>query len=163
MSIHFDGIKTRVKYLGTFDFKQFYRDVRDQLQDKGYINEDNWKYLEPYYSEKRSGDPREANTIWIWWRSEKREEGIPFYKRHIDMDFHLRFVREAEVMVNGQKKRVHKAEIEIMFEGWLELDVGDRWKNHWLLKSFLDTYIRRIWRKRREAEKWSTIGDCMYI
>lgn len=148
--------------MGVFDFKQFYRDIRDQIEDKGYFKEDNWKYAEPYYSEKRSSDPREAKTIWIWWRTEKKE-GNPFYLRHIDLEFHLRFVKDVEVMVEGEKKNVQRGEVEVVFNAWLEIDPKDEWKNHWFLKSFLDLFVRRIWRKRREAEKWGTIGDCMYI
>ena len=163
MSIRIDGIKTRVKYLGVFDFKQFYRDIRDQVQDKGYINENNWKYMEPYYSEKHSSDPREATTVWIWWRTSKKEEDNPFYTRHIDIEFHLRYLRDVEMMIDGQKRRLQKAEIELLFDAWVELDAGNKWEDHWLLKNFLDMFVRRIWRKRREAEKWGTVGDCMVI
>ncbi|PIN86621.1 hypothetical protein COV19_03835 [Candidatus Woesearchaeota archaeon CG10_big_fil_rev_8_21_14_0_10_44_13] len=159
MPVRIDAIKTRVKYYGVFDFKQIYRDVRDKLTDLSYIKGDDYKYIEPYYSEKESSDPREAKTIWIWWRTKKIEENSTFYEQHIDLDFHLRFCRDMEVMVDDAKKRVWKAEIEVLMDSYVLLDPDDKWKNHWFLKTVLPLFYKRIWRKRREDRKNSTITD----
>src|SRR3989344_3148257 len=104
------GLRTRVKYYGIFDFKQLYRDIKEKLVDIGYMkSKDGAKnMMETYYSEKRSSDPREAKTIWIWWRTKKSEEASPFYEQRMNLDFHLRFVKDVEVMVDNEKKRAQQ-------------------------------------------------------
>ena len=156
-----EGLKTRVKYFGIFDFKQIYRDLKEKLTDLGYLNshEGSKNMMETYYSEKRSSDPREAKTIWIWWRTEKWEEGSPFYKQTLNLDFHLRYIKDVEVMIEGEKKRAQQGEIEVWVKGDLIIDPNNEWQNHWLLKHFLGLMVRRIWRKQREIKKNSTITD----
>jgi len=164
MPVTIEGIKTRVKFSGVFDFRDLYRMVRDYLQDKGYVQGDSWKYMENYYSEKHSSNPKEGNTVWIWWRTFKKgDEGSTFYTQHIDIDFHARFLKDTEMVIDGEKRRLQKGELEILFSAYLNVDPDNKWSSHWLLKGFLDMYIRRIWRKRREAVKWTTIGDCMFM
>ncbi|MFO8016742.1 MAG: hypothetical protein R6U32_06560 [Candidatus Woesearchaeota archaeon] len=163
MSVPIHGIKTRVKFFGVFDFKQLYRDVRDKLTDLGYLKDDDFKFVETYYSEKESSDPKEAKTVWIWWRSSKGEEGSPYYTQHIDIDFHLRYMRDMEVMVENEKKKVQKAEIEVLFDAYLILDPENKWENNWFLKTVHPLFYKRIWRKQREDRKNSTIADCMKV
>ncbi|MBD3313766.1 hypothetical protein GF345_04960 [Candidatus Woesearchaeota archaeon] len=163
MSVKIKGLKTRVKYFGIFDFKQIYRDVKEKLQDIGYLNskEGAKNMMETYYSEKRSSDPREAKTMWLWWRMPKREEGSPFYEQRLGIDFHLRYIKDVEVMLDGEKKRAQQGEIEVWINGDLIIDPDDEWKNHWLMNHFLDFMIRRVWRKQRESRKNSTITDVL--
>ncbi|MCX6706775.1 MAG: hypothetical protein NT001_01395 [Candidatus Woesearchaeota archaeon] len=165
MVIEIKGLRTRVKYYGIFDFKQLYRDIKEKLVDISYMkSKDGAKnMMETYYSEKRSSDPREAKTIWIWWRTKKREEGSPFYEQRINLDFHLRFVKDVEVMVDNEKKRAQQGEIEVWIDGNLFMDPDDAWKKHWLMQHFVGFFARRIWRKQRESRKNSTITDVSKI
>ncbi|HLC99161.1 MAG TPA: hypothetical protein VJC00_04095 [Candidatus Nanoarchaeia archaeon] len=159
------GLKTRVKYYGIFDFKQIYRDIKEKLIDLGYMDSvaGSRNMMETYYSEKRSSDPREAKTMWLWWRTKKREEGSPFYEQQMGLDFHLRYVKDVEVMFEGEKKRAQQGEIEVWVKGDLMIDPDDEWKNHWFLKHFLSIMVRRIWRKQRESRKNSTITDTLKL
>ncbi len=163
MAITVKGLKTRVKYFGIFDFKQIYRDFKEKLTDLGYMDSysGSKNMMETYYSEKRSSDPREAKTIWIWWRTEKWEEQSTFYKQVLNLDFHLRYIKDVEVMVEGEKKRAQQGEIEAWVTGDLIIDPNDEWKNHWLLKHFLGLMVKRIWRKQREIKKNSSITDAL--
>lgn len=163
MSVTIHAIKTRVKFYGMFDFKQMYRDVRDKLADKGYISGDKYKWMETYYSEKESSDLREAKTIWLWWRTFKTEEDSPYYEQHMDMEFHLRYLRDVEIMVENEKRKVQKGEIEVLFNAYVLLDPKDQWENHWFLKTVHPLFYKRIWRKRREAVKNSTTSDALAI
>lgn len=163
MSVRIHGVKTRVKFFGIFDFKELYRAVRDRLTDIGYLKGDDYKYVEKYYSEKVSSDAKEAKTIWIWWRTHKTEEGSPYYEQHIDIDFHLRYITDMEVMVDNEKKKVQKGEIDVMIEAYLILDPGDKWENHWFLKTVHPLFYKRIWRKRREDRKNSTMTDAYKV
>ncbi len=163
MAVELPAFKTRVKYLGMFNSKELYRNTREWLADKGYVKPENIKYLEKYYSEKRSSDPREGTTIWIWWRTKKGEEKSSYYEMHMDIDFHFRFVKDIEVMVEGKKMKVQQGEIEVMLNSYLVLDPDDKWENHWLLKNFHELFYKRIWRKQRESRRGTIIGDCAYI
>jgi hypothetical protein len=161
MVIKIEGLKTRVKYYGIFDFKQLYRDIKEKLGDVGYLSplEGAKNMMETYYSEKRSSDPREAKTIWIWWRTGKEEEGSPFYRQEINLDFHLRFLKDVEVMVDNEKKRAQQGEIEVWIDGNLYLDPKNEWADHWLMQHFVGFFARRVWRKQRESRKNSVIAD----
>jgi len=161
MSVIIEGIQSRVKYLGTFDLKEFYRAVREELIDRGYINSESYKYMEPYYSEKVSSDPKEAKTIWFWWRAKKDESS--YFQKRMDIDFHLRFLKDVEVMVDNEKKRVQQGEIEVLFHTYLMLDPNDKWEKHWFLSRVHPLFYRRLWRKRREERKNSVIGDCYRV
>lgn len=163
MSIKIKGLKTRMKYSGIFDFKQIYRDIKEKLTDLGYMDSKAGakNMMETYYSEKRSSDPREAKTMWLWWRTEKSEENSPFYVQKMGMDFHLRYIKDVEVMLDGEKKRAQQGEIEIWVDCNLIIDPDDQWKNHWLMSYFLDFMVRRIWRKQRESRKNSCVADAL--
>ncbi|MBI1970256.1 hypothetical protein HYS47_00765 [Candidatus Woesearchaeota archaeon] len=158
-----DGLNTNVKFKGVFDFTELYRQTRDRLVDKGYGSKPSWKYMEKLYQEKRTTDPREGKSGWIWWRTKKTEEGSTFYTLHIDLDFHFRYFRDIEVMQEGKKLRVQKGEVEVVLNGYMLLDPEDKWKKHWFLKHVLELFYKRIWRKRRDMIRNTVISDTYKI
>ncbi len=151
MVVRFDALKTKVKFLGVFDMKDFYRNIRDLMQDKGYCNSETYKFIETYYQERINPDPRRGKEMWIWWRMSKAEEGTTYVRQHCDLDFHMRYIQDIEVLEHGKKVRAQKGEIEITFDGYLLLDQEAKWENHWFLKQVHPLFYERIWAKRREA------------
>jgi hypothetical protein len=156
-------LKTSVKYLGVFDYKDFYRAIIDILRDKGYLNQTTFKFFEKLYQEKHTQNPKEGNSGWIWWRTYKMQQGTQYVMQCIDVDLHTRFMRRIEMMEAGRKIRPWKGEVEINFNAYLRLDPFNTWKNHSILKHVHDLYINRIFGKRKDIWKISTRNDCYWI
>jgi hypothetical protein len=159
MAIEFEALTTKVKYVGVFDLKDLYRNIRDLLQDKGYVGPDSFKFMETYYQERHNPDQRRGKEMWIWWRTSKKEEGSSYFRQHVDLDWHMRYIQDIEVMERGKKVRAQKGEVEIEFHGYLVVDPDDKWESHWLLKQVHPLFIGRIWAKRRETNVTTIRSD----
>ncbi len=162
MPVRVPCLSTSVKYLGIFDFKDFYRAFIDILRDKGYLKKE-FYFAEKLYFEKQSQNPQEGNSGWIWWRTSKMQEGTKYIQQCIDIDIHTRFMKHIEMMEAGRKIRPWKGEVEVNFEAYLLLDPYDKWKNHWFLKNIHTLYHTRIFAKRKDAWKVSTRNDCYWF
>jgi len=161
MAVTIKALHTAVKYKGVFDLKRLYRDLVEFMKDIDYTDQHRYKWLETYYYEKRSSDPHEAKTMWIWLRTFKKDElaGSAFYKQRMNMDIRCRFLKDIEIMVDGQKTKAQKGEIEVSIRGDLILDRYGYWENHWFLKHFLKFFYQRVWKKQREAKKNAVTTD----
>jgi len=159
MAVEFEALKTKVKYVGVFDLKDIYRNTRDLIQDKGYVSGESFKFMETYYQERINPDPRRGKEMWIWWRTSKTEQGSSYYRAHCDLDFHMRYIQDIEVMERGKKIRAQKGEVEIELHGYIVVDPDNKWEDHWFLKQIHPLFYQRIWAKRREAEVNSVRSD----
>jgi len=151
MAVRFKSLDTKVKYVGLFDLKDIYRNTRDLLQDKGYISSSTFKFMETLYLEKIPSEPHRGKELWIWWRTSKTEAGNTYLRIHCDIDFHMRYIQDVEIMEGGQKIKVQKGEVEISLQGYIILDPENKWEKHWFLKQVHPLFYKRIWAKRRET------------
>lgn len=157
-------LKGSVEFEGMFHFKEFYRGLIEVCVDKGFLDYDKKKkYMETHYQEKHTASPVEGRSVWIWWRMAKGEEGSTFYTQNIDIEMHLRFIKDVEVMTRGKKVKVQKGQIKVHYNCYITMDPFDEWKDHWFLKHILDLYIKRFWGKRKDAIENSTRDDMYYI
>ncbi len=147
----FEAHHTKVKYRGVFDLKDLYRNCTDVLKDKGFVDNKSYRYMETLYQEKISANPREGKAMWIWWRTDKSGDGSPYYTQHIDLTFHMRYLKEIEIMEQNRKIKVDSGEVEVEIEAYLCLDPEGKWEKHWLLSHVHETYYKRMWRKQRES------------
>ncbi len=165
--IRVDALKRiRVKYKGVFNFREVYRDIQEWFQDKGFATPDTFKFQETQYQERRFSS-RMNRTAWVWIRLKSREEesapGTAFYERHLDIEYHCRYLKNVDVMFEGKKFTMQKGEIEILFHSYLVLDPDGGWQKHWFLKHIMDLYIKRIWAKRLEVNINRLRSDTYYI
>jgi hypothetical protein len=167
MSHTVPGIRTRLKYMGIFHIQALYRTLIEFLKDERYCDEQTYKYMETYYHEKRSSDPREAKSMWIWWRMGKPEEDVApehaYYWFDLGITYHMRFMKDVEVMKEGEKMRGQKGEVEMFIECNLVLDPHNKWERHWFLKHMHELFFMRLWKKQREAKKMKAINEAMRI
>lgn len=154
---------TKVKYKGVFDLRSLYRNCRDVLKDKGYVDDQSHKYMETLYQEKISPNPKEGKAMWMWWRTGKKGEGSTYYTQHIDLTWHMRYLKEVEIMEDNRKITVDAGEVEIEIDAYLKLDPEGKWRKHWLLGQVHTVYYKRMWRKQREAINATVKGDAETI
>lgn len=147
--------KTSIKYQGVFVMRSLYKETFEFLKDINYTDENRYRYMEEYYYEKRSSDPIEGRSLWIWWRTDKRDgvDVSSYYKFAIDVDFHVRFMKDVEAVVEGEKIKVQHGEVEILVSGYVWKDYNGTWSNHWLLKHLQDFWYKRLWSRSFEDKK----------
>ena len=158
----------KVKYKDVFHLKNMYTMMHEYLAEEGwrgphsgaasaYSHSD----IEKLYLEKFSqkGLHQGGKEMWIYWRMYKQYEGkfSGYFKNHLDIDFHMVYITNMEVIHQGKKMKIQKGEIEMSFRAWIEGDYEGKWKNHWLLKHLQDVFEKRVWSQqldKREKELW---------
>jgi len=158
----------KVKYKDVFHLKNLYIMMHEYLSEEGWRGPLSSSYgvfwhhdIETLYLEKfcQKGLHAGGKEMWVYWRTIKSYEGkfSGYFKNHLDIDFHMVYMQDMEVMHQGKKMKVQQGEIEIFFRPWIESDVQKKWKDHWLLKHFQEIYESRIMVQdldKREKELW---------
>ena len=101
--------------------------------------------------------------MWFWWRASKFPEGkySGYIKNFLDIDAHVVYLQNLEVVHQGKKMNVQKGEIEIFFRAKLVTDYNKGWENHKFLKYMQPIYEKRIIHaelEKREKELWRDVS-----
>lgn len=152
-------IYLRVKYKDVFHMKNFYRFIHEWVKEEGYLDEyESDEYIEKLNLDKRSNIT--GHEIWLWWRTEKKPaQASTYYKYHLWIDYHIVGLEEFEIMYEGKKFKTNRGEVELHLTGFMETDVGGRWKKHWFLRHFERLYYRRIMKKQWDMHRLELIRD----
>ncbi|HLC52249.1 MAG TPA: hypothetical protein VJI98_03340 [Candidatus Nanoarchaeia archaeon] len=141
----------RIKYKDIFDLNEFYKALREWFNDKQWVDEeDKNEHWETYYGERLAGGSRE---IWWWWRLFKKAPDSDYLKYYIDIDVHCLGIVDTEVIVNGNKLKVNKGEIDFYMKGMIEKTYEAEFEKNWLLREVKDIFSRRIYRKNLEQRR----------
>ena len=130
--------------------------VHDWLVDEDYGSDHDRLWNETFYFDSLK---ERGQEVWIWWRCQREYLGNQYWRRQIDIDFHVRYLREIEVMHKGKKIKTNWGEIEIWIYSRLKTDVGDKWKKHWLLKHLNEFFWKRMNYKQFELHKFEVYRD----
>lgn len=146
--------ETKVKYKEVFHFKNLYRYMREWLLNDGWGDHGSGaktsaKFPEKFYLSNQRADGEE--TI-IWWRMQKPGE-MGYYKKVMDIDMHLLYMHNVETVINGQKVKANRGEVEITLRGRLVLDPDHEWRKHWFLKHINKFYWQVLNRGLVEQQK----------
>ena len=143
----------RVKYKDVFDFKGFYEDLHEWLEEHGWkdVEEDSDHY-ETYYGERigQSG----AKEIWIQWRPYRAAEDGKF-TFYLDFDYHIIGLTKMEIVKEGRKISLNKGEVDLYIRPYNELNFLKEMEAHPVLKHLVTLFKKRIYRrviKQREKE-----------
>lgn len=140
----------RIKFKDIFNLKDFYDAMHmwfleygwSSVDSKGKIEgKDHWETL---YLERIDGAG--AKEQWFWWRMQKIPTSNSYYKYHVDMDYHNIAITNTEVIRDGKKYKANKGEVEIKIYAYLEFDVGGKWSNHPILRTFSKVFPQRIFK-----------------
>ncbi len=149
----------RIKYKDVFDAKNFYETLRE------WVTEYEWKAcsggeaIETYYGERigRSG----AKEVWIRWRLFKKAGDAPL-TYYLDIDFHGIAITPTELIIDNKKVKADKGELELAIRAYLEENYKTQMAKSSLLKSFLDLFAKRMYRKTVEERK-KELNQEMYV
>ena len=123
-----------LKYNGRFDLDRLYRKMAAWSMENGfYFEEKSYKHKVP------SPAGAEDEIKWSGWR-----KITDYFKYHIFVDIYLFDLKDVEVVQNGEKKKLVKARMQIIFRLKLEDDFSGRFTgsqfNEWLRKVY-DKYV----------------------
>ena len=155
----------RLKYRDVFSLRNLYLTLHEMLLEEGWLGADGDKDLsdvEIFYSENvyQKGIHHGGKELWFWWRTFKYPENkySGYLRNHLDIDAHVVYLQNVEVVQQGKKMTAQNCEIEMFFRPWIESDYqDDKWENHWLLKYMKPIYEKRILlheTDKREKELW---------
>jgi len=129
-----DGVPLLLKYDGLFDLDNLYRLIQEWIVNQEfYFEEKTVKHKVP------SPAGAEKDYDFHGWRN--INEYAKFYIRVYIKIYNLKYI---EVIKEGKKKKLTKAQLKIYIKGELELDYKNRFeKNKFLiaLKKFYNKYI----------------------
>ena len=160
-----------VKYKDVFSLKNLYVMMHELLLEEGWLGFEDQvadisahSDIEPLYSENvyQSGIHHGGKEMWIWWRAKKHHEGrrSDYFLNTLDLDWHIVTLQEREIVHQGKKMKTQWGEIEMFFKARIISDVGNKWKNHWLLKNFKTIYEERMVHghiEKREKDLWRDV------
>lgn len=158
----------KVKYNDVFSLRNFYIMLHE------FLLEENWRGkegdmdhadIETLYSENvyQKGVHRGGKELWFWWRASKFPEGkySGYIKNFLDIDAHVVYLQNLEVVHQGKKMNVQKGEIEVFFRAKIVTDYNKEWENHKFLKYMQPIYEKRIIHaelEKREKELWRDVS-----
>jgi len=155
----------KVKYSDVFSLRNLYIMLHELLLEEGWRGPDSdpdHADIETLYSENvyQRGIHRGGKELWFWWRAFKYpEDKYSGYLRNLlDIDAHVVYLQNVEVVHQGKKMTAQKGEIEMFFRARIESDyLREKWENHWFLKYMKPVYEKRVIHaeiEKREKELW---------
>lgn len=154
----------RVKYRDVFSLRNLYIMLHQTLLEEGWLGKDgdpDHADIESLYSENvyQRGIHRGGKELWFWWRAAKFPEGkySGYLKNFLEIDAHVVYLQNVEVVHQGKKMTAQNGEIEMFFRARIESDYKDEWQKHWFLKYMKPIYEKRILHteiEKREKELW---------
>ena len=144
------GAEMRVKYKDVFDLKEFYKALREWLQEHNWTATNGTTFWETYYGERL--DMKGTKEIWIRWRLTRKAVDAPLVY-YLDYDWHCLGLTQVEVVKDGNKLKLDKGEAEIKIRAFLEEAYqGDLDKNP-LLKPFTKIFASRIYKDEKKKKE----------
>jgi len=141
----------KVKHKGFFNFKELYNFCYEWLKD------DHYNVSEDEYTEKISQAGKE---IVIKWKAKKNISD--YFRNVISLKWHIITMTDAEVEIDGEKKKTNKGDLGIEIKAELERDYEKRWEDKPFYKFFrgiYDKYIIRTTREQYENNLKEKAGD----
>ena len=150
--------KIELEYNSMYHLKNFYRLAHDWLGDEYYEDADGYgDKCETCYWDRTLPDGSKEN--WIWWRTIKVPHDNQYYRFFLRIDMQVLGAKTVEVMHQGHKFKMNKANIKFVIEGWLQLDYLNKWQEHFILKHFDRIFRKRWFKKQIEDYKWELYKD----
>jgi len=125
-----------LEYEGPFELKQFYH-----LLDAYWMNQ-HYDKKELKHFEKRTEEGRYIELL-----LEPFKTISDFMKLQMELEIHIRNLKDVEVMVKGKPQTIQQAKITIRFRAWVNKNYGELWERRplwFFLRTSVDKFIYRL-------------------
>lgn len=150
----------KIKFSDVFSLRNLYIMMHETLIEEGWVGADGdpeGSDVETYYSENiyQKGAHKGGKEMWIYWRTWRFPGGRPngYFKQFLDIDMHMAYMQNIEVVHQGQKMQAQKGEIELSFRPKIVGDWRGDWATHPLLKHFQHIYEKRLMVKEVDKQE----------
>jgi hypothetical protein len=133
-------LKSKVRHVGIFDFKETYRILYEWLLDQNYdLNEKSYKEVI---------QPGNAREIEVEWEAVRKVSD--YFRNYLNVKFHLMGMTTIDVEIDGVKQKMNKGQFEMEVRCVLEKDYEDRWTARPFIKFLRTFYDRYLIKERTE-------------
>jgi len=155
-----------IKYKDVFHLRNLYVMMHEMMLEEGwhgFENDESHSEIESLYSENvyQKGIHQGGKELWVWWRAQKQfERGSSYFLNTLDMDWHVAYLNDIEIVHQGKKMKVNHGEVEIFFKARIISDIGFNWERNKFMKHFKRFYEDRIlhaYLEKREKELWRDV------
>lgn len=149
-------VDLEINYEDVFHYKQLYRNMHDWFKEDNYKDaygdSDHWETL--YWERVLQTGGKDHH---LWWRLIRLPEGEnpknPFIQYYIKIEFRALNMKQVEVVVKGKRVKTNKGELSILIKAYLLIDPYKKFRNHWLLKHFINVLLDKTYKRRIEAAR----------
>ena len=127
----------RIKYEGLFDLFELYKLMDSWFREKAFDKRElrNQEHVRP--------DGKYVELVLMPWKK------ISDYARHV-IRVELRVFKLKEVVIerDGRKTKMNQARIDIIIDGYLDMDYEDRWEQkpfYFFMRTLFDKFIYRTY------------------
>ncbi len=123
--------RTKLKYVGNFDFKDMYKRFRIWITQNQYSDPREIKYIEKI-------TPAGKTVEFVWETSKFKED---YFELKIEIEFFIKGLKDAEADFKGRKIKLDNGEIEVAFTSRLIRNCNKKWDEHGLIFKLYEKYI----------------------
>ena len=139
----------RLKRKSKFDMKAFYYMMHEWMVQEQWASRDDKKFPEIFAG--RNDAAAGGSEVWWFWRPKKPSN--KFMQWELKINAHIMFLRNVEEVVDGKKFKTNHGDLEVWIRVVHVLDPGKAWRNHSILKHFVNLYVNRLYKKEIEMDK----------
>jgi methyltransferase-like protein len=141
---------SKIKYVGIFNFKDFYQFCYEWLSEEFGLTVE-----EEEYSEKISGP---VKNIDIKWKGSKKVSD--YFKNEIKIEFKIIAMSEVEINQGGTKVKTNKGEVGVKVKGILVKDYEGKFETSAKMSLWRGIYEKWIIGGRVKEYEDKLAGDC---
>lgn len=143
-------VEFHVVYDNIYSMKNLYKFIHDLLVDNGWRDYygSNEKYMESYYFDRTN---QAGTEMWAWWRLKKNAIN-PFMKYVMHIDFHTMAMNKVEIVVDGQKIKADKGEVEVVITAFIDFDTDEVLRKSIMAKLFWNILYTKTYKKKLDQE-----------
>ena len=147
----------RITYNDVFSLKYLYTLMHEWFVDRGYASRKDETFPETFYLQREAISGRE---VWVRWRLEREVGPKPsLWTLAFDIDIHVLFLKEVEVLIQGKKVKADKGEVEIEIRPFVIVDFSAWEKQNPLWKFAKQVLLKRFYRRQRGAYEDEMVTD----
>ncbi|HEA46174.1 MAG TPA: hypothetical protein ENH99_00110 [Candidatus Pacearchaeota archaeon] len=141
---------SKIKHVGIFSFKHFYRFCYDWLKEETQLD----PLSERKYEEKIVGDAKEMN---IEWKGERKI--TDYFKFEVDVKFTVRALKDIEINQGGAKIKTNQGSVKVEIKGVLVRDYDGKFETTALKKFMRSIYEKWVIPTRIEEYEGKLASD----
>lgn len=122
----------KVKYSGEFDMSLLYKNLQDWIKRAKFGSVREVKYVERV-------KPFGKIIDIVWETSKKALDG--YLKQELSVEILIVGLSDVEIMRDGKKLKVNKADLDITFSSSLVRNASERWGDKSFMKRIYETHI----------------------